>query len=193
MYNKISFLSLALIAACFIAATFSTKIYYKPAKLKNVTGNLCQYLPYVDSIWGLDMKGNREPLDSLAIMLNIDRKLICNYQLSEVGANVIKVKLSNTFDNSENLNQYLFNHAERYRNVNFNGEISANMFVAPDGTYMGHKIIDNESFKVFKPLAKVFPFYMLQFTPGESNDKPIMDTVKVTVKIQMEEELFVKP
>lgn len=191
MNNKISFLSLALIAACFIAATFSTKIYYKPAKLQRVE-NLCQYLPYIDSIWGLNMQGNREPLDSLAIMLNIDRKLTCEYQLSQVANNVIHVKLANNFQGSENLDQYLLNHAERYRNVNFNGEISANMFVAPDGSYMGHKIIDNESFKVFKPLAKIFPFYMLHFTPGELNDKAIMDTVKVIVKIQMEEELFVK-
>lgn len=191
MNNKISFLSLALIAACFIAATFSTKIYYKPAKLQRVE-NLCQYLPYIDSIWGLNMQGNREPLDSLAIMLNIDRKLTCEYQLSQVANNVIHVKLANNFQGSENLDQYLLNHAERYRNVNFNGEISANMFVAPDGSYMGHKIIDNESFKVFKPLAKIFPFYMLHFTPGELNDKTIMDTVKVIVKIQMEEELFVK-
>ena len=183
------FLGLILpLATCFIA---SKTVYYKPAKLQSVE-NLCQYLPYTDSIWGLNMQGKREPLDSLAIMLNIDRKLTCEYHLSMVAANVIHLKLSNTFADASLLEKQLFKYADRYRNVDFTGEIDAKLFVAPDGTYMGHEVIEAETFKVFLPLAQHFPFYMLHFTPAEADNKAIADTIKVILKVQMEEELFVQ-
>lgn len=191
MTKKISFIFVACVALLFIAANTVAPTYYKPAKLQYVD-NLCQYLPHIDSIWGLNMQGKREPLDSLAIMLNIDRVLTCNYQLSEMGSNVIRLKLSNMFRDPQLLDTYMLKHAERYRNVNFNGEINANLFVAPDGTYMGHEVLQEGTFKVFSPLAKVFPFYMLHFTPAQSDKEAIMDTVKVIIKVQMEEELFIK-
>lgn len=180
---------LSLFSFAFFSETKGEKIVEnRPASLKDC-GNVCEYLPHSPTIWGFGTGGNKARFDTLAMILNSEREVSCEYKRSPMG-NVLRVYLNNYFPEESTVKRK-YEYVERYRQFTRTGEIVAKLFVAPDGSYMGHEVEDALLMGHFAPIAAAFPFYKLNFEPAIENNHNVMDTVKITIYVEVKEEMFI--
>lgn len=185
--QKKSFIFLLFIS--FIGITYAQTKVNEKAKLLAIP-TLCSIVPNAEGIWG-HIPNETPHFDEFANQMNALRTMECEIKLSKI-TNLVDVTMSKKFKDDETYKKLIEPEVSRYREYTYQGDLIAEIKIDANGVYISH-----EMFMLMHPglknLTEAIPFNMFNFQGLIENSEAKETTVKVTLRVSLEEQLLVAP
>jgi len=173
----------------FLGSSYAQTKINEKAKLLAIP-SLCSIVPNSEGIWG-HIPNESARFDDFANQMNALRVTECDIKMSKI-TNLIDVTMSKKFKSDETYRKLIEPEVSRYREYTYEGDLIAEIKIDANGVYISH-----EMFMLMHPglksLTEAIPFNMFNFQGLIEDSEAKETTVKVTLRVSLEEQLLVAP